>query len=138
MLSVLVATLQLYYQSDMRYPKKFTVKAWKKFDLTQQDILCTRYDIILTDHLTKDEKLRKVIKKIAKNLTIKNVNKGITKFNKGMSQFNTMIAPEKEQRVRKTKRRKEPREESDFDIKEIKVPDFWSKDQAKTIKDLLG
>jgi len=120
----------------LRYPKKFTVKAWKKFDLTQQDILCTRYDIILTDHLTKDEKLRKIIKKIAKNLTIKNVNKGITKFNKGMSQFNTMISPEKPTRktkARKSKEFKEPRpQEPELNL--------WGSDKeySKTMKDLLG
>ena len=122
----------------MRYPKKFTVKAWKKFDLTQQDILCTRYDIILTDHLTRDEKLRKVIKKIAKNLTIKNVNKGITKFNKGMSQFNTMIAPEKPQRTRKTKSKQK------IVYRETRTPEpelsLWGpdKDMSKSVKDLLG
>ena len=118
----------------IRIPKKFTMKGFNKFNDTQKQLLCERYDITLTTYETKGEKARKILKKF----TIKNLNKGITKFNKGMSQFNTMITPEKEQRVRKTKRRKEPREESDFDIKEIKVPDFWSKDQAKTIKDLLG
>ena len=67
----------------MRYPKKFTVKAWKKFDLTQQDILCTRYDIILTDYKTQKEKAIIILKKF--NMT--NVNKGIATFNKGIDGF---------------------------------------------------
>ena len=67
----------------MRYPKKFTVKAWNKFDLTQQDILCCRYDIILTDYQTDKEKLIKIIKKF----NIKNLNKGIKKMNQGIDMF---------------------------------------------------
>ena len=78
----------------IRYPKKFTVKAWKKFDLTQQDILCCRYDITLTDYMTKKEK----IMKIAKQFNLKNLNKSITKFNKGMEQFNKMIEPERKKK----------------------------------------
>jgi len=87
----------------IRYPKKFTCKAWNKFDLTQQDILCCRYDIILTDYQTPREKMIKIIKKF----NLKNLNKGITKFNKGMSQFNKMMEPEKQQKIRKSKPRKE-------------------------------
>ena len=67
----------------VRYPKYFTCKAWGKFDLTQQDILCTRYDIILTDYQTDKEKIVKIIKKF----NIKNLNKGIKTMNKGIDTF---------------------------------------------------
>ena len=67
----------------MRYPKKFTVKAWKKFDLTQQDILCTRYDIILTDYKTRKEKIFSIMDKFSP----KNIDKGIKTMNKGLNQF---------------------------------------------------
>ena len=83
--------LWMQRQRPLRYPKKFTVKAWNKFDLTQQDILCCRYDIILTDYMTQKEK----IIKIAKQFNLKNLNKSITKFNKGMDQFNKMVASDK-------------------------------------------
>jgi D-lyxose ketol-isomerase len=124
----------------IRYPKKFTCKAWNKFDLTQQDILCCRYDIILTDYKTKKE----MVMKILKNFNIKNVNKGITKFNKGMAQFSKVMEAEKPQRTHKKIIYKATRKPKVYQaiIKEqpIKTPNFWSsdKDLAKTTKDLLG
>ena len=80
----------------MRYPKKFTVKAWKKFDLTQQDILCTRYDIILTDYKTKKEKAIILLKKFNKrNLTksIATFNKGVNSFTKACDSFDKSVSP---------------------------------------------
>lgn len=103
-----------------------------KFDWEKQEILCKRYNIILTDYTTKQEKVEKILSK----LTIKNLNKGITKFNKGMKQFNTMMTPEKQPRQRKQRytNYREPK------LKPMKVPNLWGsdKDQAKAIKDLLG
>jgi len=90
-------------QHYFKYPKKFTWKAFNKFDWGKQEILTARYDIILTDYETRNEKIVRILKKFNR----KNLNKGITKFNKGMSQFNTMIAPEKPQRTRKSKPRRE-------------------------------
>lgn len=40
----------------MRYPKKYTVKEWKRFSWTMQEKLCERYIVILTDHKTKSLK----------------------------------------------------------------------------------
>ena len=74
-------------QRPLRYPKKFTVKAWNKFDLTQQDILCCRYDIILTDYKTRKEKILNVMDKFSP----KNIDKGIKIMNKGLSQFSKTI-----------------------------------------------
>ena len=49
----------------MRYRKYYTVEEWKKFDkwaeringmdITVQEIMCKKYDIILTDYQTADE-----------------------------------------------------------------------------------
>ena len=49
----------------MRYRKYYTVAEWKKFDqwaeringidITSQEIMCKKYDIILTDYQTADE-----------------------------------------------------------------------------------
>lgn len=116
----------------MRYKKYFTTKAWNKFDLTAQDILCGRYDIILTDHETKSEKVKRILKKF----NLKNLNKGIDKVNKGMAQFSEMIAEEKPKRTRRTKTRtrKEPRRAVD------NFNSSWGSDKERNdyIKKLLG
>lgn len=98
----------------MKYDKKFTVKEWNKFKninnaeiignslqffnfssqkhesydyITGQEVLLQKYNIILTDHKTKSEKVKIILKKI--NIT--NFHKGMMKFNKGMSQFNNTM-----------------------------------------------
>ena len=81
----------------MRYVKYYTVKEWKKFDkvaerengidITMQEILLQKYDVILTDYKTKKEKLFQVLDKF----NAKNINAGITKFNKAVNQFTKTI-----------------------------------------------
>ena len=118
----------------IRTPKKFTLKAFTKFDIIQRQLLCERYDIILTDYKTKQE----IIMGIAKKFNIKNLNKSITKFNKGMAQFNTMIAPEKPQRTRKSKSKTKIVYRDN--PKDTESESLWGsdKDMSKTVKDLLG
>lgn len=105
----------------MRYKKEYTVKEWKKFDkyaerengidITFQEILLKKYDVILTDYKTKKEKLFAVIDKF----NAKNINAGITKFNKGMDAFSkTMGTPKKESRKRRNKKRKPAQKEPDY------------------------
>lgn len=58
----------------MRYRKYFTVKEWKRFDvyaervngidITAQEIMCKKYDIILTDFKTAGEKRKLALQKI--------------------------------------------------------------------------
>jgi uncharacterized protein YoxC len=48
-----------------------------------QDILCQKYDIILTDYQTKREKIYSALKKI----NLKNLDKGITGFSKLVQSF---------------------------------------------------
>lgn len=72
----------------MRYPKKYTMKEWNRFDIDMQEKLCERYNVFLTDHKTKKEKLFAVMDKF----NAKNLNAGITKFNKGVDSFNKSIA----------------------------------------------
>ena len=100
----------------MRYPKEYTQKEWSKFDkkempaetlgndyqfvnfftqkkesyetISMQELLCIKYDIILTNYKTKKEKIFAVIDKV----NIQNLNKGIDKFNKGVNQFSKVIA----------------------------------------------
>jgi hypothetical protein len=48
-----------------------------------QDMLCQKYDVILTDYQTKREKLFSALKKI----NLRNFDKGITEFSKLIQSF---------------------------------------------------
>ena len=71
----------------MRNRKYFTVREWNRFKnndyFDMQDMLCQRYDVILTDYKTKREKVFSSLKKI--NLT--NLDKGISGFSKLVQSF---------------------------------------------------
>jgi hypothetical protein len=71
----------------MRTRKYFTVKEWNRFKnndyFDMQDMLCQKYDVILTDYKTKREKVFSVLKKI----NLKNFDKGITEFSKLVQSF---------------------------------------------------
>jgi len=66
----------------MRSTKRYTVKEWKKF-YNIQEIMCKKYDVILTDYKTKREQVTEILKKI----NLKNINKGIVRFNKIIQDF---------------------------------------------------
>jgi len=66
----------------MRNKKKYTVKEWKKL-YKIQEILCKKFDVILTDHKTNKEQLVLILK----NINLKNINKGIVTFNKIIQDF---------------------------------------------------
>ena len=55
----------------MRTRKYFTVKEWNRFKnndyFDMQDMLCQKYDVILTDYKTKRETIFSVFKKINLN-----------------------------------------------------------------------
>jgi len=80
----------------MRYRKYFTVKEWNKFDVTNekhigdktyylntQEVLCKKYDIILTDYKTKREKITGILKSI----NMKNFDRGMKVFDGAMKEF---------------------------------------------------
>ena len=71
----------------MRNRKYFTVKEWNRFKnndyFDMQDMLCQRYDVILTDYKTKREKVFSILKKI----NLKNFDKGVTGFSKLVQSF---------------------------------------------------
>ena len=71
----------------MRDRKYFTVREWNRFKnndyFDMQDMLCQKYDIILTDYKTKREKIFSVLKKI----NLKNFDKGVTEFSKLVQSF---------------------------------------------------
>ena len=83
---------------DMRIRKYFTVKEWQKFKTNDyfdmQELLCQKYDVILSDYQTKKQKTFSLLQKIY----LKNFDKGITEFSKlvqsfgnSMDQFTTEI-----------------------------------------------
>ena len=39
----------------MRYIKNYSMLEWSRFDIDMQEILCTKYNIRLTDFQTKQE-----------------------------------------------------------------------------------
>ena len=71
----------------MKTRKYFTVKEWNRFKsndyFDMQDMLCQKYDVILTDYKTKREKVFSLLKKI----NLKNFDKGIAEFSKLIQSF---------------------------------------------------
>ena len=71
----------------MKVKKFYTVKEWSKFKsndyFDMQDMLCQKYDIILTDYKTKREKIFSFLKKI----NLKNLDRGIIGFSKLVQSF---------------------------------------------------
>ncbi len=65
----------------------FTVKEWNRFAWSMQEILCKKYDVILTDYQTRKEKTISLLNKI----NMKNFNKGMDTFNKSLNKFSQTI-----------------------------------------------
>ena len=74
-------------ENEMRSRKYFTVREWDRFKnndyFDMQDMLCQKYDVILTDYKTKREKVFSALKKI----NLKNFDKGVTEFSKLVQSF---------------------------------------------------
>ena len=72
---------------DMRIRKYFTVKEWQKFKTNDyfdmQEMLCQKYDVILSDYQTKKQKTFSLLQKI----NLKNFDKGIVAFSKLVQSF---------------------------------------------------
>ena len=66
----------------MKVKKFYTVKEWNKFKsndyFDMQELLCQKYDVILSDYQTKKQKTFSLLQKI----NLKNFEKGITVFSK--------------------------------------------------------
>ena len=71
----------------MRNRKYFAVKEWNCFKnndyFDMQEMLCQKYDVILTDYQTRREKVFSALKKI----NLKNFDKGVTEFSKLVQSF---------------------------------------------------
>jgi len=75
----------------MRTRKYFTVKEWSRFKnndyFDMQDMLCQKYDVILTDYKTRNQKIFSLLQKI----NLKNFGKGVTEFSKLVNSFGNSI-----------------------------------------------
>ena len=65
----------------------FSVREWNRFSWNMQEVLCKKYDVILTDYKTRKERITLLINKI----NIKNFNKGIDTFNKSLNKFSKTV-----------------------------------------------
>jgi len=65
----------------------FTVKEWNRFSWSMQEIICKKYDVILTDYKTRKEKVILLLNKI----NMKNFNKGMDTFNKSLNKFSKTV-----------------------------------------------
>ena len=75
----------------MRTRKYFTVREWNRFKdndyFDMQDMLCQKYDVILTDHQTKREKIFSALKKI----NLRNFDNGVAEFSKLVQSFGSSL-----------------------------------------------
>ena len=65
----------------------FTVKEWNRFSWSMQEVICKKYDVILTDYKTRKEKIILLLNKI----NMKNFNKGMDTFNKSLNKFSKTV-----------------------------------------------
>ena len=72
-----------YPKFTRQYKKKYTQKEWNRFKPAQQEILTSRYTVELTDHETRNQK----IKRHAKKVNLKNFDKGMKKFGDAQDTF---------------------------------------------------
>ena len=75
----------------MRTRKYFTSREWNRFKdndyFDMQEMLCQKYDVILTDYKTKREKIFSALKKI----NLRNFDKGVSEFSKLVQSFGSSM-----------------------------------------------
>jgi len=75
----------------MRTRKYFTLREWNRFKnndyFDMQEMLCQKYDVILTDYKTKREKIFSALKKI----NLRNLDNGIAEFSKLVQSFGSSM-----------------------------------------------
>ena len=71
----------------MRTRKYFTVKEWQRFNTNNysdmQELLCQKYDVVLSNYLTKKQKIFSLLQKI----NLKSFDKGVSEFSKLVQSF---------------------------------------------------
>ena len=120
----------------MRIRKYFTVKEWQKFKTNDyfdmQEMLCQRYDVILSDYQTKKQKTFSLFQKI----NLKNFEKGITEFSKLVQSFgNSMDQFTAEINDKKISDKKNL--ESIWGLSKKQTP-IWSDNDADNLEKIWG
>ena len=74
-------------ENEMRTRKFYTVNQWSCFKnnnyFDMQEMLCQRYDVILTDYKTKKQRIISILS----HINLKNLDKGVAQFNKLFQAF---------------------------------------------------
>ena len=89
-------TTDEFSYSYIKIPKQFTWKAFMRFDMVKQQLLCERYDITVPDFETKGQKAKRILKKFnAKNvskvanqisISVNEISKAMNDIDKGLDQ----------------------------------------------------
>lgn len=72
---------------SFKYPKKFTWRGFRRFSWDAQEVLCKRYDIVLVDYETRNEK----IIRHARKFNMKNFNRAMKALDKGIEKFSKAV-----------------------------------------------
>jgi hypothetical protein len=81
-------------KTRVRYSKKYSVIEWKRFEWFKQELLCRKYNIILTGHINRKrigpmaptpikEKLVGFVKNLPSKINKENLDKSIKMIDKG-------------------------------------------------------
>ena len=84
-----LATDEFCYQYK-RYRKNMSWKAFKKFGFIKGQVLCEKYDIILSGYITNAELAMAILDKF----NLENLNKGIAKFNQFTNTMDKFLGPQ--------------------------------------------
>ena len=120
----------------MRIRKYFTVKEWQRFkandNFDMQELLCQKYDVILSDYLTKKQKVFSLLQKI----NLKNIDTGVSEFSKLVQSFgNSMDQFTAEINNDKVSDRKHL--ESVWGTSKKQTP-FWSDNDSDNLEKIWG
>jgi hypothetical protein len=71
----------------LKHKKYYTIKEWSKFKnnnyFDMQELLCEKYEVILTDYKTKRQRIISLLS----HINLKSLDKGIVQFNKLFASF---------------------------------------------------
>ena len=120
----------------MRVRKYFTVKEWQRFNTNNycdmQELLCQKYDVILSDYRTKKQKIFSLLQKI----NLKSFDKGVSEFSKLVKSFgNSMDQFTAEINNDKVSDRKNL--ESVWGTSKKQTP-FWSDNDSDNLEKIWG
>ena len=120
----------------MRTRKYFTVKEWQRFNTNNhsymQELLCQKYDVVLSNYLTKKQKIFSLLQKI----NLKSIDTAVSEFSKLVQSFgNSMDQFTAEMDNKKTSDKKNL--EYIWGPSEKQTP-IWSDDNSDNLEKIWG